>query len=164
MGEIGLTIWPRLEPGTIYPILQRLRGTGWGSDRWEDPEPSRIGGWPAWRYYRLAVEVRARAVHVLQHGRDRSGLSRLLAPPRSRDRGRPGMSGQRALVAGDSEILDGIGLRDRQATACFRPGAALGPSSLCWVRSLLPGEEGAAWRAAVTSCLAETSDAGRRRR
>jgi hypothetical protein len=26
---------------------------------------------------------RARAVHALQHGRDRSGLSRLLAPPAS---------------------------------------------------------------------------------
>jgi DNA-binding PadR family transcriptional regulator len=24
-----------LEPGTIYPILQRLRSAGWVSDRWE---------------------------------------------------------------------------------------------------------------------------------
>ncbi len=71
-----------LEPGTIYPILQRLRGAGWVSDRWEDPEPGRTEGRPSRRYYRLTVEGRARAVHVLQHGRDRSGLSRLLARPR----------------------------------------------------------------------------------
>jgi PadR family transcriptional regulator, regulatory protein PadR len=71
-----------LEPGTIYPILQRLRGAGWISDRWEDPEPSRAEGRPLRRYYRLTLEGRARAVHALQHCRDRSGLSRLLAPPR----------------------------------------------------------------------------------
>ncbi len=72
-----------LEPGTIYPILQRLRGAGWVSDRWEDPEPAHTEGRPPRRYYRLTAEGRARAVHALQHGRDRSGLSRLLAPPRS---------------------------------------------------------------------------------
>ncbi len=72
-----------LEPGTIYPILQRLRGAGWVSDRWEDPEPARDEGRPPRRYYHLTAEGRARAVHALQHGRDRSGLSRLLAPPRS---------------------------------------------------------------------------------
>src|SRR6476661_896485 len=72
-----------LEPGTIYPILQRLRGAGWVSDRWEDPEPGRIEGRPPRRYYRLTMEGRARAVHALQHGRDRSGLSRLLARPRA---------------------------------------------------------------------------------
>lgn len=148
-----------LEPGTIYPILQRLLGAGWVSDQWEGPEPAHTEGRPPWRYYRLTVEGRARAVHALQHGRDRSGLSRLLTPPlpcRTHYRGRPGMSGRRALVAGDSEILDGIGLRGWRATAGFRPGPALGPSSLRWVRSLLPGEEGAAWWAEVISCLAET--------
>jgi DNA-binding PadR family transcriptional regulator len=71
-----------LEPGTIYPILQRLRGAGWVSDRWEDPELGRAEGRPPRRYYRLTVEGRARAVQALQHGRDRSGLSRLLASPR----------------------------------------------------------------------------------
>jgi PadR family transcriptional regulator, regulatory protein PadR len=71
-----------LEPGTIYPILQRLRGAGWVSDRWEDPEPAHIEGRPPRRYYRLTVEGRARAVHALRNGRDRSGLSALLAPPR----------------------------------------------------------------------------------
>ena len=71
-----------LELGTIYPILQRLRGAGWVSDRWEDPEPSRAEGRPPRRYYRLTMEGRARAVQALRHGRDRSGLSRLLAPPR----------------------------------------------------------------------------------
>ncbi|MFN2479239.1 MAG: PadR family transcriptional regulator [Pseudonocardiaceae bacterium] len=70
-----------LEPGTIYPILQRLRGAGWVSDRWEDPEPAHAEGRPPRRYYRLTVEGRARAVHALQKGRDRSGLSRLLTPP-----------------------------------------------------------------------------------
>jgi PadR family transcriptional regulator len=70
-----------LEPGTIYPILQRLRGAGWVSDRWEDPEPAHTEGRPPRRYYRLTMEGRARAVHTLQSGRDRSGLSRLLAPP-----------------------------------------------------------------------------------
>jgi PadR family transcriptional regulator, regulatory protein PadR len=78
-----------LEPGTIYPILQRLRGAGWVSDRWEDPEPGRTAGRPPRRYYRLTVEGRARAVHALQHGRDRSGLSRLLAPPVSLPLPRP---------------------------------------------------------------------------
>ncbi|MGH3549256.1 MAG: PadR family transcriptional regulator [Pseudonocardiaceae bacterium] len=72
-----------LEPGTIYPILQRLRGAGWVTDRWEDPAPARREGRPARRYYRLTIEGRARAVHALQRGGDRSGLSRLLASPRS---------------------------------------------------------------------------------
>jgi PadR family transcriptional regulator, regulatory protein PadR len=70
-----------LEPGTIYPILQRLRGAGWVKDRWEDPEPARTDGRPPRRYYRLTVEGRARAIHALQRSRDRSGLSRLLTLP-----------------------------------------------------------------------------------
>ena len=73
------------------------------------------------------------------------------------------MSGHRALVAGDNEMLGRIGLRDWRATAGFRPGPALGPSSLRWIRSMLPGEEGTAWWAEVTSCLAETLDLGQRR-
>jgi PadR family transcriptional regulator len=72
-----------LEPGTIYPILQRLRGAGWVSDRWEDPEPGHTNGRPPRRYYRLTAEGRTRAVHALHQGRDRSGLSRLLARPRA---------------------------------------------------------------------------------
>lgn len=72
-----------LEPGTIYPILQRLRGAGWVSDRWEDPEPGHTEGRPPRRYYRLTMEGRARTVHALQRSRDRSGLSRLLTPPSS---------------------------------------------------------------------------------
>jgi hypothetical protein len=47
--------------------------------------------------------------------------------------------------------------------AGFRPDPALGASSLRWVRSLLPGEEGPAWWAEVISCLAETPDPRRRR-
>src|SRR5215813_11624019 len=70
-----------LEPGTIYPILQRLRGAGWVKDRWEDPEPAQNEGRPPRRYYKLTMEGHARAVHSLRHGRDRSRLSQLLAPP-----------------------------------------------------------------------------------
>jgi PadR family transcriptional regulator, regulatory protein PadR len=72
-----------LEPGTIYPILQRLRGAGWVSDRWENPEPAHAEGRPPRRYYRLTMEGRARAVHALHNSRDRSGLSGLLTPPGS---------------------------------------------------------------------------------
>jgi PadR family transcriptional regulator, regulatory protein PadR len=94
-----------LEPGTIYPILQRLRGAGWVTDRWEDPEPAHAEGRPPRRYYKLTLEGRARAIHALQRSRDRSGLSRLLTPPepptRSSEAGmcavtavrRPGWSG-----------------------------------------------------------------------
>jgi len=70
-----------LPPGTIYPILQRLRAAGWVVDRWEDPDCSQAQGRPPRRYYRLNMEGRARAVHALQRaGRDLSGLARLLAP------------------------------------------------------------------------------------
>jgi hypothetical protein len=140
-----------LEPGTIYPILQRLRGAGWVSDQWRDPKPAHTEDRPSRRYYRLTVEGRARAIHALQHGRDRSGLSRLLARPHfpyPHYRGKTGMSGHRVLVAGDGEILGGC--RDRQAAARFRSGLALGPRSLWWVRSLLLSEE-RAWWAEVTS-------------
>ncbi len=71
-----------LEPGTIYPILQRLRGAGWVTDRWENPEHGQVEGRPPRRYYRLTMEGRARAVHALQRvGRDRTALGRLLATP-----------------------------------------------------------------------------------
>ncbi len=70
-----------LEPGTIYPILQRLRGAGWVQDRWEDPGPAHKEGRPLRRYYSLTAEGRARSGHVLQRGRDRSGLSQVLSPP-----------------------------------------------------------------------------------
>ncbi|MDQ3765047.1 MAG: PadR family transcriptional regulator [Actinomycetota bacterium] len=70
-----------LEPGTIYPVLQRLRSAGWVSDRWENPEAGHAEGRPPRRYYRLTMEGRARAVHALQRSRDRSGLSQLLSPP-----------------------------------------------------------------------------------
>jgi hypothetical protein len=73
----------RLEPGTIYPILQRLRGAGWIGGRWEEPVPGRTAIRPPWRYCWPTLEGRARAVHALQRGRDRSGLSRLLVPPAS---------------------------------------------------------------------------------
>ncbi|MGH3913961.1 MAG: PadR family transcriptional regulator [Pseudonocardiaceae bacterium] len=72
-----------LEPGTIYPILQRLRGAGWVSDRWEDPDPAHEQGRPPRRYYKLTMEGHARAIHALQSSRDRSGLGRLLTPPAS---------------------------------------------------------------------------------
>lgn len=74
--------------------------------------------------------------------------------PHPHYRGRAGMSGHRVLVTGDGEIFGGR--RDRQVTARFRSGLALGPRSLWWVGSVLPSEEGRAWWAEVTSCLAET--------
>jgi hypothetical protein len=73
------------------------------------------------------------------------------------------MSDHRAPVARDSEILGGIDLRDRRAMAGFRPAPALKSSSLRWVRSLLPGDEGGAWRAEMISCLSETTDPALRR-
>jgi hypothetical protein len=73
------------------------------------------------------------------------------------------MSGHSALAAGNSDNPGGSGLRGRHATARSRPGPALGPRSLRWVRSLLPGEEGTAWWAEVTSCLAEAPDPRQRR-
>jgi hypothetical protein len=44
------------------------------------------------------------------------------------------------------------------------PSPALTPRTLRWVRGLLPSDEGAAWLAEVTSCLAEAYDEGERRR
>jgi PadR family transcriptional regulator len=70
-----------LEPGTIYPILQRLLAAGWVKDRWEDPQLAQEGRRPSRHYYKLTMEGHARAVHALQRSRDRSGLSHLLAPP-----------------------------------------------------------------------------------
>ena len=75
-----------LEPGTIYPILQRLRSAGWVSDRWEPPEPGQAEGRPPRRYYRLTIEGRARAVHALTRvSKDRTELIPLLTPPQAPD-------------------------------------------------------------------------------
>jgi hypothetical protein len=68
------------------------------------------------------------------------------------------MSGRQSLVASDSAVLSGH--RDAHLTA--GPGPV--PTSLGWVPGLLPREEGMAWWAEVTSCLAETADPGERRR
>lgn len=73
----------RLEPGTIYPILQWRPGAGWIGDRGEEPVPGRTAGRSPWRYCRQSVAGCARAVHALQKGRDRGGLSRLLVAPTS---------------------------------------------------------------------------------
>jgi hypothetical protein len=54
--------------------------------------------------------------------------------------------------------------RGAQVPAYLRAVSPLAPRTLRWVRSLLPGDEGAAWLAEVTSCLAETTDKGERRR
>jgi Domain of unknown function (DUF4383) len=71
------------------------------------------------------------------------------------------MSGHGALATGDSGNPGDSDRRGRHARS--RPGPALGPKSLRWIRSLLPGEEGTAWWAEVTSCLAETPDPRQRR-
>lgn len=64
------------------------------------------------------------------------------------------MRGRSAPAAGGSGRQAGEG----------RPlGPAPGPRSLRWVPGLLPGEEGKAWWAEVTSCLAETADSHQRR-
>lgn len=54
--------------------------------------------------------------------------------------------------------------RSAQVPAHLRAVPPLAPRTLRWVRSLLPGDEGAAWLAEVTSCLAEAHDKGERRR
>ena len=71
------------------------------------------------------------------------------------------MSGQRALVGRDS--ADGAvvgGHRRAHLTAGAELTAA---TSLRWVPGLLPREEGMAWWAELTSCLAETADPRARR-
>ncbi|MGH3694670.1 MAG: PadR family transcriptional regulator [Pseudonocardiaceae bacterium] len=70
-----------LEPAVIYGVLQRLRTAGWVEDRWEDAEIAHREGRPPRRYYRLSPEGRARGIHALQKGRDRSRIGRLLTPP-----------------------------------------------------------------------------------
>ncbi len=59
-------------------------------------------------------------------------------------------------MTGQSGLLTGV------RPAVPRPVPAL--RSLGWVRGLLPAEEGTAWWAEVTSCVAEASDPGERRR
>jgi hypothetical protein len=71
------------------------------------------------------------------------------------------MSGHSALVSGASKSLAASASEsDGQRQTFVR--SALGPSSLRWVRSLLPGEEGTGWWAEVTSCLAEIPGPGQR--
>ncbi|HSL07579.1 MAG TPA: hypothetical protein VK887_06335 [Pseudonocardiaceae bacterium] len=54
--------------------------------------------------------------------------------------------------------------RGAQVPAHLRAVSPLAPRTLRWVRGLLPGDEGAAWLAEVTSCLDEARDKGERRR
>lgn len=62
-------------------------------------------------------------------------------------------------------IVVGIGQRRvAQVPEHLRAIPALAPRVLRWVCGLLPGGEGAAWLAEVTSCLAETADPGEQRR
>jgi hypothetical protein len=67
------------------------------------------------------------------------------------------MSGQRALVASDSAVLRGHRRAHLTAGSEFAARTSLG-----WIPGLLPREEGIAWWAEVTSCLAETVDPGER--
>ena len=64
------------------------------------------------------------------------------------------MRGRSAFAAGGS---------GRQADQGPPLSPAPGPRSLRWVPGLLPGGEGKAWWAEVTSCLAETADPYQRR-
>ena len=66
-------------------------------------------------------------------------------------------------------VIFGIGVevgerRGAQIPAHLRAISPLAPRTLRWVRGLLPGDEGAAWLAEVTSCLSEARDKGERRR
>jgi hypothetical protein len=54
--------------------------------------------------------------------------------------------------------------RASQVPAHLRTIPLMAPTTLRWVSGLLPGAEGAAWLAEVSSCLAETSDEHERRR
>ena len=54
--------------------------------------------------------------------------------------------------------------RGAQVPAHLRAVSPLAPRTLRWVCGLLPGDEGAAWLAEVTSCLAEAHDKRERRR
>jgi PadR family transcriptional regulator, regulatory protein PadR len=71
-----------LAPGTIYPLLQRLRAARWVVARWESDDDAAAENRPARRYYTLSPQGRARAVHALAAaGTRRSTLARLLALP-----------------------------------------------------------------------------------
>lgn len=48
----------RLKSGTMYPILARLGGAGYLSNRWEEGDPSILGR-PRRRYYRIMPEGEA---------------------------------------------------------------------------------------------------------
>lgn len=68
-----------LLPGTVYPILQRLRDAGWLTAHWERNEDAEAQGRPARKYYSLTTIGRARAVHALAGTvRDHTGLAWLL--------------------------------------------------------------------------------------
>lgn len=68
-----------LAPGTIYPILLRLRTAGWIQDRWESNESAQKNRRPARHYYKLTTAGRAKATHALQSmSKERKALSRLL--------------------------------------------------------------------------------------
>ncbi len=75
------------------------------------------------------------------------------------------------IVAGFLLLLGVFGVvvevgqrRAEQVPAHLRAVPSLTPRTLRWVRGLLPGDEGAAWLAEVTSCLAEAHDKSERRR
>jgi PadR family transcriptional regulator PadR len=86
----GLQILRRLEDGsrltvpegTVYPLLNRLRGLGWIEAEWVEGE----AGHPR-KYYRLTARGRR---HALQMSRSwstfASSLDRLLAPLRKEER------------------------------------------------------------------------------
>jgi len=82
------------------------------------------------------------------------------------DRRTEGSRLRAVVVGGGVEGLDVLHRRrGSQALASRHTVSHLAnPQSLRWVRGLLPDDEGAAWLAEVTSCLAETTDKGERRR
>lgn len=68
-----------LPPGTIYPILTRLRDAGWIHDRWESTEQAQDRGRPPRHYYRLTTDGRAKAINAINSAsRDRQTLTQFL--------------------------------------------------------------------------------------
>lgn len=71
------------------------------------------------------------------------------------------------VIAVAVTVVGGVEIGERRGTqvsAHLRSVPPIAPRTLRWVRGLLPSDEGAAWLAEVTSCLAETHDKGERRR
>lgn len=66
--------------GSVYPILERLEGSGWVTSAWED-DSERTG--PRRRLYELTSDgaAAAREVVATAESRSRAGVARVVAAP-----------------------------------------------------------------------------------